>query len=219
MLQGFSVHKKIVTASNIFQTVRGNETRVLTQAFPVWEFQLTYEGLRTETENIIKYDQYSQLTDYERILAVFLTCKGSYGRFFFSDPSDYSRGDQFIGVGNSVRTKFRLVRTIGSGGLEYTEPVGGADLSFTPIVKVNGVVQPFGWLVLSDFQTLEFSSPPIGNVTITYQYFYYCRFTKDIEEFEEFAHNLHSMQTLEFRSTKDTDRMTPNPWFLGYYVA
>lgn len=219
-LHGFSVKKKPTGTSSIFEAASGKQTRVLTQAFPVWEFDLTYELLATQTQNqLLDLDidfQHIDRINYERILVVFLACKGRYGRFFFQDPSDYSRKEQNIGTANGSRTKFRLVRSISSGDLEYIEPVGGIDLSITPIVKVGNAIHLTGWTILPDLQTIEFDSAPFGIVTISYQYFYYCEFLDDLEDFEEFMRNFHTLQSLKFRSTKDCDKDAPNPWFLGY---
>jgi hypothetical protein len=215
-LQGFSIKKKATMNGTVFPSVSGRETRILTQAFPLWEFELTYEALRTRTENIDPYTQYNALTQYEKIAAVFLACKGRYGRFFFADPGDNSRTGQFIGTGNGSRTRFRVVRSISTGPLTFVEPVGGVNItSHIPVVKLNGVVQSGGsWFIDSnDLQTLTFFSPPSAGVTILmdFYYYYYCQFLDDLQNFEEFMYNLHRIASLKFRSTKDcaTDSVDP----------
>lgn len=214
-LQGFSIKKRALTAAPVFPAVSGRETTVLTQAFPLWEFELTYEYLRSGTDNITSYQQYLALREYEKIATLFLACKGRYGRFFFSDPGDNSRSVQTIGTGNGVRTRFRVVRSLGIGAMTSVEPVGGVDLAdFIPLVEVNGSpVDPGDFYIDgNDLQTLVFFSPPVGAITMKFYYYYYCQFMEDLQDFEEFMANLHRISTLKFRSTKDCATDSVNPY-------
>lgn len=215
-LQGFSIKKRAVTATPVFPAVNGRETTVLTQAFPIWEFELTYEFLRTGTDNVIAYQQYLALREYEKIAAVFLACKGRYGRFFFGDPGDRSRPAQYIDTGDGVRTRFRVVRSLSSGALTSIEPVGGVDMANAISVTVNGSPAAPGsfYIDANDLQTLVFFSPPVGQIIMSFYYFYYCQFMEDIQHFEEFMANLHRVATLKFRSTKDCATDSVNPYML-----
>ncbi len=216
-LQGFSVKKTPVWATTVPIAISGTETQILTQAFPLWAFELTYELLRTKTQNITPDTQWRNFVEYEQIAVLFLACKGQYGRFFFQDPSDCSRAGQLIGIGNGVWTDFRLVRTFGYGSLAFTEPVGAIDLSQTITVYLDGVVAA-GWSILDDLQTIQFTSAPGADVQITidFHYLFYCRFLEDVVDFEEFMNDLHTLRSLRFRSTKDCRSDAPNPYFLMF---
>lgn len=219
-LQSFSIKKKPLTGAAVFPAVSSEETQVLTHAYPLWEFELTYEGLRTKTQNITPDLEWRFYQEYERILAVFIAVRGQYGRFYYKDHSDFSRELQFIGVGNGTTTRFRLIRTIGRGDLATIEPVGGVSFEQIPIIYVNGVPQAVdAWFIdANDYQTLEFFVAPPNGTTIAakFYYYYYCRFVEDLPKFEEFVRNLHMLQGFRFRSTKDCGPNTPNGYpFVG----
>jgi hypothetical protein len=102
-LNGFSVKKKPIFATGIMEFMPGRELQIAQQAFPLWEFELTYEVLRTTTNNQIQdgyFDQYN--TQYESILVIFLQGLGQANDFLFDDLSDDSRTGQFIGTGDGV---------------------------------------------------------------------------------------------------------------------
>jgi hypothetical protein len=217
-LQTFGIKKRPLLPGTVFPSISGRETSILTQASPVWEFELVYESLRTQTENVTFYQQYIGHNDYERIAAVFLTCLGRYGRFFYHDRSDYSRFDQIIASGDGVKTRFRIIRSVGTlGGLNFSEPIGGIDiLNFTPIVKINEVPQLSNWLIENDLQTIAFNTAPGAGALITmdFWFYYYCEWLNDNNDFEEFMRNLHRSTGVKFRSTKDCAEGAPNPYFL-----
>ena len=205
-----------------YSSVNGADTQILTHAYPLWEFELTYESLRTQTQNIIPYTQWPDFNQYERIAAVFLACRGQYGRFYYRDHSDSSRTLQFIDVGNGVRKRFRMIRSFGQGDLVTFEPVGGVDLGTAiPIIYVGGTPQPTGWYIdATDNQTLVFDTAPVGTIAAKFYFYYYCRFLEDLTEFSEFMRNLHQLGRLRFRSVKDCDETSPNAYpFSGSETA
>ncbi len=222
-LETFGIVKRPTTGALAFSSVDGSETQILTHAYPIWEFELTYDALRTRTYNITPDQQWRLLVDYERLLAVYLACRGQYGRFYYRDRSDFSRIGQALGVGDGVTTRFRFIRTFSYGDLIQWEPVGGVYITAetettieSPQIYVNNVLTT-DWSLDTDFQTLVFDTAPANDLSVVadFYYYYYCRFTEDVPDFEEFMHNLHRMQKLKFRSTKDCDETTPN----GYPFA
>ncbi len=206
-LNGFSVHKKPIWAALPEESVSGREVTYATAAFPLWEFELTYEVLRSETQNIFPDPYYAPNLEFEAIATVFLACRGQYGRFFYDDLTDDSRAGQFLGTGNDVQTVFPMVRTIGFGATTITETVGGVNIGAGVRVYLNGISVPSlgNWSIGSDLQTLVFNIPPNVGVTVTSDfYFYYlCRFLEDMTDFEQFYHNLWLVKALKFRSVKD----------------
>lgn len=210
-LHTFSVTKTPILATPTYTSVTGIVTRTQTQMFPTWEFRLKYSGLRTETQNIEKFAQWSPQHEYEQIIGVFLACKGRYGRFFFRDLSDYRRVGQHVGTGDGVVYAYRIIRTLGLGDKTLYEPVGGVDLREPFTVWWNDVEIDTGFSVSEDLQSLVFNTPPPPGMVIKtdFCFFYYCRFIEDVEDFEEFVRNVHSVGEFAFVSTKDRDRYLP----------
>lgn len=208
-LNGFSVHKKPTVQANVQEMVLGNELTFAFQAFPLWEFELTYEVLRTQTENWNASDEdLSGLTEFEQIAAVFAACRGQYGRFYYDDPTDNSRLGQFIANGDGFTTSFRVVRSWGGGNLELLEPVGGVNTNKSFVLYQNGIPQAPGAYGISVDKTMVnclggYIPPPGVTLTMDFYFFYLCRFLEDLADFEEFLSNRWGVKSFKFRSVKD----------------
>ena len=206
-LNGFSVHKKPIWASTVEETVSGREVMYATAAWPLWEFELTYEVLRSQTQNIVIDSHESPFLEFEQIASIFLVCAGQYGRFYYNDVTDNSRTAQPIGTGDGTTTNFTMYRTFGTNPLAITEPVGSVNNDIPVTVFLDGVVlpQPGNWGFVDANQTLVFTSPPGAGVVIsaTFYFYYLCRFIEDVKDFEQFMHNLWTVKSFKFRSVKD----------------
>lgn len=202
-LNGFDVKKTPTYDSLVAQSVSGREVSSPRQAYPLWEFDLTYEILRDPTQNQNPYLQYAGQTEFQSILDMFLACSGQFGRFFYNDLSDNSRLGQAIGIGDAATTSFRLVRTWGSGSLSFAEPIGGINLTQAIVVYLNGTPTT-GYALDSMGQNIVFASAPGSGVAITmdFYFYYFCRFLNDIVDFEQFYANLWMMKSFKFRSVK-----------------
>lgn len=205
-LHGFSVHKK-PTFSTIMRTPpSGREVGRFQAPVPLWEFELTYEVLRDQTQNQIPYANLAGFTEFQQITQVFVALGGQFARFYFNDISDNSRTGQLIGIGNGTNVSFRMLRTWGSGNLAYTEPVGGINQNQTVNVYLNGVLQsPTSYGFDSTNKFLVFNSAPSNGVIITADfYFYYlCRFIEDKLDLEQFYYSRWSIKSFKFRSVND----------------
>lgn len=204
-LNGFSVHKKPTYASMSATTVSGREITVANQAFPLWEFELTYEVLREQTQNQIIDANKAPHIELERISQFFLANSGQYGRFFYDDPTDNSRTGQMIGTGDGVTTVFRAYRTVGFGNFAFTEPVGG--IRVATAFYLDGIPQILSaWEVTEDLSSIRCINgliPPPGVVaSLDFSYYYFCRFIEDIMDFDQFYHNLWALRSFKFRSVK-----------------
>lgn len=200
---GFSIEKNPTFSSIVATAVTGKETTSARQAFPLWAFTLTFEILRDSTQNTVPYSYYGGYTEFRDLLTTFMLTRGQATDFYFDDPSDDSRLGQAIGIGDSARLKFPIVRTWGSGALGFAEPVGGIDLDQAITIRLGGT--PTGaYTIDATQQYILFTSPPGSSVVITadFNFFYRCRFTDDIEDLEQFFHNLWLVKTLKFRSVK-----------------
>lgn len=204
----FSVHRR-PTYNSI--SVSGKNLRdfaTYQQQTPLWEFELKYEILRDKTQNIVKPETgLGDFVELQQLAQLYLACAGPYGEFFFDDWTDNSRTRQALGVGDGATTTFTLLRTISNNeGLSFTEAVGGANLNYDIIVYLDDVeVSPTAWDISSDLRDLVFTTPPAENaaVSITFYYYYRCRFLTEEQEFEEFLYNRWSVQSLKFRNISD----------------
>lgn len=205
-LNGFSVHKKPIWANFAESSVSGREVVAAVAAFPLWEFDLTFEALRTQTQNSDTYGQYAGLIDYEQMLMPFLIAAGQYGRFYYNDPTDCSREGQVIGTGTGSRVSWPMVRSLGGSIYTFlTEPVGAVNTNMLMTVYVDGSpLSASDWALDAAGRVLTLDSAPADGdvVTADFFFYYFCRFVEDVTDFSQFLHNLWSLQTLKFRSVK-----------------
>lgn len=205
-LNGFSVRKKPVFANIVQQAVTGREITAAVQSYPLWEFDLVYEILRSQTQNQVLDTYKSPFTEFEQLATVYLVCSGPYGRFYYDDLSDNSRLGQVIGTADGVSDEYRAYRSIGSTS-DWLEPVGGINDNETINIYFDGVLQSTSiWSVSSDKQNFVFTSPPGAGVVITADFYYYylCQFLDDTVDFEQFMSNRWAVKSLKFRSVKGT---------------
>ena len=107
--QGWSVHKKPTFASVVASHVSGREVRAALYQNPIWEFELTYDGLASDSISFPGLQSQSLQT----LMGFFLQCQGQYASFYFFDPTDYAVSAQAFGVGNGTTTAFQLSRALG----------------------------------------------------------------------------------------------------------
>ena len=206
---GFSVHKRPTFATIVHSPQSGVEVRMAQQRFPLWEFELTYETLRDETQNSPIFSPLAGFHDFRNLSALFLCVNGQAGRFYYEDPTDSSRLGQKLGTGNGVTKNYFFVRTIGGAPARGTEVVGAVNIGHAINVYLNGTpVLPSGnWALGIDAVSLEFVAAPGAGVVITadFWFFYKCRFTSDDNDFEQFFKNRWLVKTLKFRSVLEPD--------------
>jgi uncharacterized protein (TIGR02217 family) len=102
-------------------------------------------------------------SDLQTLITFFRARRGAAKAFRFRDPLDHQAVDQTIGVGNGVRTDFRLVKFYGTGSdaeaRRITRPVAGS-----LVVRIDGVVASSGW-TLTGLGVLSFAvAPAVGAV-------------------------------------------------------
>ena len=190
--QGWSVHKKPMFATIVASHVSGREVRDALYENPIWEFELTFDGL----------DSASSYTG--------LGANSLQALMGFSSPAaDSSRPSSMptrptmasrrgpSPAGDGATTTFTFGRFLGS----FFEPVGW--VTSVANVYLNGVNQPSGWSLTTP-NSLVFVTPP-GNavpITATFAYSFQCRFDADDLDFEEFMQNLWSAKSVKFRSVR-----------------
>lgn len=206
--QAWSVHKEPSYLTDMGVAVSGRSYRLARSVTPRWEFTLTYGGdawLRDQTQNINPWSPLAGFTELEQIGGLFLGCLGSYGEFYFTDPDDNSRSNQFVGVTAGGNQLYTIYFSWGTG--PFTPPL------FFPVTGIqsldavyfNGVLQsPSAYSLDSSKTILVLTSEPPDGITITADFHFYfrCHFLNDMEEFNQWAKNLWESKSLKFQSVK-----------------
>jgi uncharacterized protein (TIGR02217 family) len=189
---GWSVHKKPTFSTLVAGAASGREIRAALYQYPLWEFELTFEGLAADASFPGLGAQ-----SLQSLMGFFLQRQGQFGQFLYVDPSDNSATLQSIGSGDGATLSFTMPRTLGG----FAEPVGW--VTSIASVYLNGVSQASGWS-LAPPNALVFAAPPgVGvAITATFSYAFVCRFLEDVQDFEEFMQNLWALQSLKFRSVR-----------------
>ena len=190
---GWSVHKKPMFSTLVASHVSGREVRDALYANPIWQFELSFNGLDSSSSSYPGLGPKSLQT----LMGFFLQRQGQFGTFLYTDPTDNSATNQTFATGDGATTTFAFARSLGG----FLEPVGW--VTGVTTVYLNGNNQPSGWYV-SPPNSLVFTSPPGANVLIgaTFAYAFQCRFDADDLDFEELMQNLWEAKSVKFRSLR-----------------
>jgi hypothetical protein len=190
---GWSVHKKPVFSTLVASHVSGREVRDALYQNPIWQFELTFDGLSSSPTSYRGLGANSM----QALMGFFLQMQGQFGTFLYTDPADNAATNVTFASGDGVTTTFTASRFMGA----FLEPVGWV-LTISNIF-LNGVNQPSGW-DLAQPNSLVFTSPPGSGVLIsaTFTYAFQCRFDEDDMDFEEFMSNLWRVDSIKFKSVR-----------------
>ncbi len=118
--------------------------------------------------------------DLQMLITFFRARRGAAKGFRFRDPLDQSVQNQLIGAGDGIATRFPLIKTYGAGedaeSRRITRPVLDS-----VAVRVAGVLQPTGWIML-DSGILSFTLPPAAGaeVRVDFTFDVPVRFAEDV---------------------------------------
>ena len=203
--EGFPIKVSPVMDTTIGTTKSLREMRVAQQQFPLWDIEILFEELVDQTQNQVPYSPFVGYQQYMQLVQTWLMMYGQANVFGFDCPWDDSRQDQLIGVGDGSSYVFQIYRTWGTGANATTTPVGLVNAVVN--VKVNNVVVNSGHYYIERdkiyfIDSLGFVYPP-GNgldITMTFSYYYLCRFVEDEQDFEEFSKDRWTVSSLKFRA-------------------
>jgi uncharacterized protein (TIGR02217 family) len=192
--QGWSVHKKPVFSTIVASHVSGREVRDPLYQNPIWQFELTFDGLDSTSSSYPGLGANS----LQSLIGLFLQCQGQYGTFLYADPTDSAVTNQTIATGDGTTTTFTLARTLGG----FTEPVGW--VTTLSAVYLNGTLQSNSAYSLTTPNSLVFGSAPGSGVVVSasFVYAFECRFDADDQDFEQFMSNLWKADAVKFRSVR-----------------
>ena len=190
---GWSVHKKPVFSTLVASHVSGREVRDALYQNPIWQFELTFDGLSSSPTS------YSGLgaNSMQTLMGFFLACQGQYNTFLYTDPTNSAATNVTFAIGDGTTSVFTFSRFMGA----FLEPVGW--VTGVSNVYLNDVNQASGWS-LSTPSSLVFTSAPGFGVSIaaTFTYAFQCRFDSDDQDFEEFMSNLWRVNSIKFKSVR-----------------
>ena len=189
--QGWSVHKKPVFSTRVASHVSGREVRAGLYAHPLYEFELTFNGL----DSLGGFPGL-QSQSLQTLMGFFLTAQGQLNSFLYADPTDSAVSGQAIGTSDGSTTAFTLGRTIGA----YYEPVSYATAISS--VTISGVSTSAYTLTAPN--TITFTTAPASGAAIAWTgtYAFQCRFLDDQMDFEEVMSGAWQNKSVKFRSIR-----------------
>jgi uncharacterized protein (TIGR02217 family) len=190
---GWSVHKKPVFSTIVASHVSGREVRDALYQNPIWQFELTIDGMDSTSSTYAGLGANS----LQSLMGFFLQCQGQYSTFLYTDPTDNAATDVTFAAGDGSTTSFTFSRYMGA----FLEPVGW--VTSVSNIYLNGVNQASGWS-LSTPNSLVFGSAPRSGVAIaaTFAFAFQCRFDTDEQDFEQFMSNLWKTESVKFKSVR-----------------
>jgi uncharacterized protein (TIGR02217 family) len=178
-----------VWSTTIHTAQSGKELRAAAWSYPVYDYELIYEVLRSDPA----------IAELQTLIGFYNARQGSFDSFLYSDPSDNSVTGQVIGTGNGVTTAFQLLRAYGG----YVEPVTA--VNGAPVVRVAGVVKAAGAdYTVGSTGILTFTAPPASSAVITadFSFYFRCRFVEDSLEFTQTMSGIWEAASVKFRTIK-----------------
>jgi hypothetical protein len=191
--QGWAVHKKPTFSTLVASHVSGREVRDSLWQYPIWEFELIFDALASDSASYPGLGAQS----LQSLMGLFLRCQGQLGTFLYTDPTDNAVVDQGVAIGDGATGTFVMPRTLGG----FIEPVGW--VTALTNVKVNGTLRSSG-VSLTPPNLLAFASAPAAGAVISasFSYAFLCRFREDSADFEQFMQNLWALRSLKFCSVR-----------------
>jgi uncharacterized protein (TIGR02217 family) len=192
---GWSVHKRPVFSTIVASHVSGREVRDALYHNPIWQFELTFDGMDSSANTYAGLGANS----LQSLMGFFLQCQGQYSTFLYTDPTDSAATEVALATGDGSTTSFTFSRYMGA----FFEPVGW--VTSISNVYLNGVNQASGWS-LSTPNLLVFASAPSSGVVVaaTFAYAFQCRFDSDDQDFEQFMSNLWKAESVKFKSVRSS---------------
>ncbi len=190
---GFDWRRKPIW-SNINQIASsGKRSTLALWSYPIYEWELTYEFLRSSTAN----------PEFQQLLGFFNARGGNFDTFLLEDPDDYTVTDQGIGTGDGVETEFQLVRTLGG----YSEPVLAPHV-ITNIKAAGVTVDPADYTVSTWGSAtpglVTFDTAPANGaaLTATFTFYFPVYFLDPSIDFSKFMDKLWEAKSVILRSEK-----------------
>ncbi len=186
---GWAVHVKPRFGTDVALKVSGRETRRARYSAPFFDFELTFELLRSAAA-------YQEL---QSICGFFEQMGGAATPFWFAPPNFGPFTGQSLGTGDGVTTAYALQAVLGRAAV----PVYG--VSAVSAVYFNGAPQASCWSVSSGYApAITFTTAPGSGVAVTADFsaLWLCCFADDVQDLEEFMTMLWRLGTLNLQTVR-----------------
>lgn len=204
---GFPVKRTPKFDTLVQQASSAREVRLSYYANPIWEWELTYNYLKDNPNDLIPG---ASDTDLATIQGFYLQMGGKFQTFLYDDVDpgvtpgtgkwDSVQG-QPIASGDGTTVKFPLIRTIGG----FTELIQAPYTNPQPTVYLNGVAQTYGsqYSVDATGNIIFVTAPGVGvAITADFSYFWPVRFDEDSQEYDQFMFNLWENKSVKLASVR-----------------
>lgn len=198
----YNVVKTPEFSTIVQRAVSAAEVRLPNWQNPIWHWELTYEVLRDQADNI---SPGLTATDLRTLMGFYMARQGKFDSFLYSDPND-----------NTVTPDSQTLPVIVSGGTSYTpiqRLMGDVNGFYEDITDFdgpltlfdNGVLQvdPTNYTLLGPGVALDgysfegyvaqWVAPPTTPITAAFSFFFRSRFDVDQAAFEEFVNSLWTL--------------------------
>ena len=186
-----SISRKVAWDTITQQAVSGKETRVARRIYPIREFGLKFNFLRSSTIWL----------ELQQLEGFFNARQGMYDSFLWTDPDDNAVLAQGLGQGNGVATLFQLVRPFGGFAEPIYAPNTVTNVYFDSTAQSSTTYTVNQWGSTIAPGTLSFAiAPSTQVVTADFTYYWPVRFTIDDLSFDRFVNLIYDNKALSFRT-------------------
>lgn len=183
----FPVEKTPNWSTKIQTSISGKETRLGLWSYPVWQFSIGYDFLRSDAVN----------QELQTLIGFFNARQGAYDSWLFLDPDDCTATNAAFATGDGTTRVFQLARSYGG----WLEPVR-AVVSVTS-VQINGsstsayTIDPYSGVI-------TFTAAPSVGAALTWSgtFYWRCRFMDDQQTVAKFMKDLWENKSVKFTSLK-----------------
>jgi uncharacterized protein (TIGR02217 family) len=183
----YPVEKTAVWKTKTQSHVSGKETRLNLWSYPLWQWSLPYEFLRSDAVN----------AELQSLIGFFNARQGAYDSWLFNDPDDNTVTAQTFATGDGTTRAFQLNRTFGG----WNEPVPA--INAITQVTVNGT--PTVLYSVNTFTgVLTFTTAPAASAVLAWtgSYYWRVRFMDDQTTASKFMSALWEHRGITFQSIK-----------------
>lgn len=110
---GWPINRTPNWKTSVQRSISGKRTAIQFQNVPIWEWELTYNYLKSD----------SVALDLQTLASFFNNLKGAFDTFLYTDADDNSVTAQPLGTGDGADPTWQLVRTMTGIGSSYVEPI------------------------------------------------------------------------------------------------
>lgn len=204
--QGWNVKWTPTFFNQSFKAANGANIDIALAAYPLHQFELTYDVLRDGTVDNDWGTSSSIPFEWRRLMGFYMLVGGQAGRFLYFNEDDNAVTGQSLlpALGDGTTTVFTVVRSFGdiSGGAFLTEPVG--QVRSINVFDNGSPVSPTLSTAIPGANTVTFGTPPMAGHAITADitYYYYCKFLEDAVTFEKFMAGRWLASSVKFMSCR-----------------